>query len=266
MRMLVTLLLVTVGIISFSVIAPPVAGSTTSVLVLCDGKVLDGYTIRPVVLKEGVALDPTVQKVIRNCTFKNAALPAIAIWSAKNVLIEGNTFENIRSHQAGIGVHAINIPCRVPCAIDNVVIRNNTFRSIGADGIQLGEESRTIANVWIEGNQFEGSEDVGENAIDIKGVNGPIYVRDNLMHGFRPCQSPKSNPPGTQDCTGSNGTAMVIHTGTSGAPNNVTVENNDFYDSTRGLEVSTGSSNIIIRGNRIYNNLSLGLLVNQAFS
>ena len=118
------------------------------------------------------------------------------------MLIEGNTFENIRSHQPGVGVHAINVACRVPCAIDNLVIRNNTFRSIGADGIQLGKESRTISNVWIEGNQFEGSEDVGENAIDIKGVNGPIYVKGNSMHGIAPVKSPKSKPPGTQDCSG----------------------------------------------------------------
>ena len=68
----------------------------------------------------------------------NASEPAIVIQSAQNVLIEGNTFENIRSNIAGKGVHAINIPCRVPCSIDTIIIRNNHFSLIGADGIQLG--------------------------------------------------------------------------------------------------------------------------------
>lgn len=243
--------------------------SAAGVLVLCDGQTFDGYTSRPFQLKAKTAvnLDPNVQKVIRNCTFRNSALPAIAIWSAKNVLIEGNTFENIRTHQAGVGVHAISLPCRVPCAIDNVVIRNNTFRWIGADGIQVGEEARFITNVRIEGNHFEGNEDVGENAIDIKGVDGPIYVLKNTIKGFRPCLSPKTNPRGTQDCSGdANGAGLIIHTGSSGAPHNVTVMDNDFYDNRRGLEVSKDAKNITVTTNRISNSLDVGLLVNKAHS
>lgn len=245
------------------------SASAASVLVLCDGQTFDGYTSRPFQLKAKttVNLDPNVQKVIRNCTFRNSAMPAIAIWSAKNVLIEGNTFENIRTHQAGVGVHAISLPCRVPCAIDNVVIRNNTFRWIGADGIQIGEEARFITNVRIEGNRFEGNEDVGENAIDIKGVDGPISVIRNTFEGFRPCLSPKTKPPGTQDCSGdANGAALVIHSSSSGAPHNVTVMDNDFYDNSRGIQVSTGAKNITVAMNRISNSLAVGLLVNKAHS
>ena len=53
MRILVILLLLTLGVGSFSVMTPKAIGATTSVLVLCDGKVMDGYTKDRIVLKEG---------------------------------------------------------------------------------------------------------------------------------------------------------------------------------------------------------------------
>ncbi len=246
--------------------ATPVSGS---VRVLCDGKVYDGYTTRLFQLDSATDKDPTIQKVIRNCVFRNSSQVPIVIKDAKNVLIEGNTFENIRTHIAGDGVHAINITGPAAGSVTNgITIRNNTFKWIGADGIQMGQNTRYIRNVTIQNNEFVGSADVGENAVDIKGVDGPVYIGGNRMHGFRPCESPKSQPSGNQDCSGSNGPALTIHDGglTKTSAYNVTVENNDLYDNTIGMIVSTGTRNIVVRGNRVYNNLTVGIDVHDAYS
>lgn len=240
-----------------------------SVQVLCDSKVYDGYTTVPFQLKSTSHQDPTIQKVIRNCVFRNSNLPAVVIKNARNVLIEGSTFENIRTHTPGVGVHAINIPCDSGCTIDNIIIRNNIIRYIGADGIQLGEATNTISHVYIQNNEFLGSEDVGENAIDVKGVLGPIYIGGNTVHGFRPCQSAKTNPPGTQDCTGSAGEGIVLHDGGSPvrtSPINVMLENNYVYDNINGIVVSTGSQNITVQGNHVENNVAIGILANNIYS
>lgn len=231
-----------------------------SVRILCENKVFDGYKDKLFVLDSAVDRNPAVQKVIRNCTFRNGAQPPIVIRDAQNVLIEGNTFENIRSGASGNGIHAINIPCRGSCRIDNIVIRNNTFVYIGADGIQLGEEGRAISNVTIEGNVFSSGDGVGENAVDVKGVNGPIYVIGNTIQGFRPCESSKRG--GRQDCSGSRGAGMVIHAGDpSGVPINVTVKQNHFLNNTLGLAVTKGAGNIVVRGNEFAGNLEVGLQV-----
>ncbi len=239
-------------------VPPPPTGK---VKILCENKVYDGYTKKLFVLETAEDQDPNIQKVIRNCTFRNGSEPALVVRSARNVLVEGSTFENIRSNQPGVGVHAINIPCRAPCVIDNVIIRNNHFNMIGADGIQLGEEDRNISNVRIENNTFVGREGTGENGVDVKGVNGPISIVGNVIHGFRPCLSPKQG--GTQDCSGSIGAGMVVHDGTpSGRANNVTVEGNEFYDNTDGIHV-TKSDNIVVKNNSFHDNLEYGLLASE---
>lgn len=244
-----------------------------TVKVLCDGKVFDGYSQKVFDLKTAEDQNPNVQKVIRNCVFRNSTQPAIVITNAKNVLIEGNTFENIRTNIPGVGVHAINIPCRSSASCssgnptDNITIRNNVMRYIGADGIQLGEENRYISNVSIQNNEFVGRADVGENSVDVKGVVGPIFITGNKVHGFRPCESPKKG--GNQDCSGSPGEGIVIHDGggaTKTPATNVTVENNDVYDNVYGIVAASGVKNITIRGNSSHNNLKNGILVNSAYS
>ncbi len=243
---------------------PAASPAAPSVRVLCDGKVYDGYASRLFQLDSAEDQDPTIQKVIRNCTFRNSSIPAIVINSAKNVLIEGNTFENIRTNIPGDGVHAINITGpRGDGVVDNVTIRNNTFKWIGADGIQLGQNSRAITNILIQNNEFVAREGVGENAVDVKGAEGPIAIVGNTMHGFRPCLAPKSNPSGTQDCTGSNGPAITIHDGglIGTAASNVTIQDNELYDNTFGLSITAGAKNVTVRGNRIHDNLSAGIVV-----
>ena len=121
-------------------------------MVLCENKVFDGYTNKPFVLKSTQDKDPNIQKVIRNCTFKNSNLPGVVIQDAQNVLIEHSTFENIRTHQPGKGVFGVSLICKKGCKIDNITIRNSSFKWIGADGIQMGVKSNTISNVRVEGS------------------------------------------------------------------------------------------------------------------
>jgi parallel beta-helix repeat protein len=241
---------------------PVTPAPTGKVKILCENKVYDGYTSKLFVLETAEDQNPNIQKVIRNCTFRNGSEPALVLRSARNVLVEGSTFENIRSNQPGVGVHAINIPCRAPCLIDNVVIRNNHFSMIGADGIQLGEEDRNISNVRIENNTFVGREGSGENGVDVKGANGPIFIVGNVIYGFRPCVSPKQG--GIQDCSGSTGAGLVIHEGVpAGRASNVTVEGNEFYDNTDGIRI-TDSDNITVQNNSFHDNLEYGLLASEA--
>jgi parallel beta-helix repeat protein len=225
-----------------------------NLLILCENKVYHGFTKSPFILETAKHKDPNIQKIIRNCTFKNAAVPGIIIDDAQNVLIEGNRFENIRSKVAGQDVHGINVRCQTNCNIVNIKILSNSFTAIGADGIQLGTMGLNIKDVAIENNIFEGSEAIGENGIDIKGVEGPIYVRRNTLRGFRPCQA-------NQDCTGSNGEAMIVHTGrSSGKPKNIIIRNNKFINNNFGLVINNASE-VSVRNNQITNNLQIGLYI-----
>lgn len=231
--------------------------SAAAVRVLCDGETYDGYADPLFKLDGGEAADGLVQKVIRNCTFKNSTVPPIVLRNAANVLIQGNTFTNIRTGIPGKGVHAINAACATRCA--DITVSGNSFSSIGADGIQVGDSGRDVTNLVIENNTFQGASGVGENAIDIKGANGPIVIRGNLIQGFRPCLSPKKG--GTQDCSGSPGEGVVLHAGSAaGAPGNVTVAGNTFNDNVFGLSVSDTLPNVVVRNNQFTNNLQIGLL------
>lgn len=242
----------------------PTGVTTGKEYIYCENKTYTGFSDPVVVIgKQAVDQDPNVVKVIRGCTFKDAASgtnrPAVNLVSGKNILIENSTFENIRSNVPDLGRFAIGMGGDT--AISDIVIRNNSFKYIGADGLQPGTQGPNIRNVLIEGNEFVGRDDVGENGVDIKGVYGPITIKNNSFHGFRPCESSKTKTPGTQDCTGSPGEGIVIHIGSSGyPPENITLENNKIWDNIYGLSVS-GGNNITIRNNNFYSNIKFGLLI-----
>ena len=232
---------------------PPVGG-TSSTLVVCDGKVFDGFSSAPIKLDGGVYADPSVLKIIRGCTFRNGSSAAIALHAAQNVLIENNVFANLRSNVAGIGVIAVRI------AGDrlsrDVTIRGNTFDAIGADGIQMADAGSQVVNILVDGNRFYGSESVGENAIDVKGVLGPVWIRRNTWSGFRPCQT-------GQDCSGSNGPGIVVHEGTpSGRAHGVWIQDNTAIDNVYGINVSHADA-ITISGNTLRDSLLVHIRIND---
>jgi len=236
---------------------PITTGSPGLQLILCQDEIFDGYEIKPFVLAGGAAADPMIQKVIRGCTFKNSTQPAIVIDEAANVLIEDNVFQDLDSGVPGKGVFAIYL--RGDDTIDGVVIRGNTFARIGADGMQLGDTGRHVTNVLIEDNVFTSGPGIGENAIDVKGVDGPVVIRGNTWSGFRPCLSPAKG--GTQGCSGSEGAGVVIHEGEgAGRANDVTVVDNLAFDNTRGLVVNH-ADNVTIEGNTFRDSLELHIFV-----
>ena len=234
------------------------------VKVLCEGKNFSDWgRASPIEVGDSQDdRDPNIQKIIKNCTFVNPPgvavfEPAIVIKQGKNILIEGSRFENIRTLEPGIGIFAIGLPAKGP--ISDVTLLNNIFKYIGADGLQPGTSGPDIRNLRIENNEFIGSEEVGENGVDVKGVFGPIYIVGNRMHGFRPCESPKTNPPGRQDCTGSFGAAITIHQGSNGlTPTDVFISGNELFDNTKGIHVSDGK-NVTVEKNIIHNNLTVGI-------
>lgn len=218
---------------------------------LVENKVFDGNTTTPLVLTAEHS-----GSVIRNSTFRNMKRAAISISGARDVLIENCRFENIRSRTPDKDTHAVE--CQVRC--ENVTIRRNKFVNIGADGVQLGNRGVEIRNIKILDNEFwVTNDDVGENGVDLKTVQGPVLVAGNSFHGFRPCDGK------VQDCTGSPGEAMVVHLGAA----NVVIERNRFFNSVIGLRITRNKKpnlemspiDIVVRNNWFYDNLQTGLEV-----
>ncbi|PLW66548.1 hypothetical protein C0039_20850, partial [Pseudohalioglobus lutimaris] len=179
----------------------------------------------------------------RNNRFQHSSNAGIKIQCAKRIEITGNVFDNLRSRKSGLDLHAITSEI----SAEDILISGNTFRDIGADGIQL---AGAVGKTSITSNIFEvrrpyvyrdekGKVDsrnpqrfgnVGENAIDIKSGPGPILIEKNRMSGFRP-------GVGGQDVSGSNGVAIVLHKRAS----NITVRKNNFADNVDHLRIVTGS-------------------------
>lgn len=237
--------------------------AATNVKVLCDGKTFDGVST-PIVVND---TNGSVLKVIRNCKFintgnKSISSPAIEILAVDNLLIENCTFDNLRTFQPGNDFVAIKFDNSHGAVAKNVVIRGNKFDRIGSDGIQIGANSTKTSNVTIQGNEFIGHDGIGENAIDVKQADGGIVISSNFVHGFRPCNSPKRG--GKQDCSGSPGEGIVLHTASAGnlasSLHGVQVTGNRIFDNTIGLAVS-GAVDITATNNVLSVNLSTNMSI-----
>lgn len=194
---------------------------------------------------------------IRGCEFRYSYHPSVMVGNAKHILIEENYFHHIRSGVTGKDLSAV----KVPYMGDDIVIRHNRFEDIGSDGIHLAnvgwKAGSNVAAITILGNSFwvnrpyEGPfGNVGENAIDVKWVKGPILIADNVIRGFRPTTA-------TQDASGANGTGVVLHN----SAKNVTLERNHFLDNTTHLTISQHIGPAPIRDIVIRNNLFEGARV-----
>lgn len=186
---------------------------------------------------------------ITNCTFINYKNPIISIIGATDVIIDNCRFIDAPGNTIDRDIHAINIGSEG----HDVIIRNCTFRDIGADGFQCGHSGGNITNITIENNLFEVTKPrTGENGVDLKQTIGPIYVRNNVFKGFRPCEKDKQ-----LGCTGSSGEGLVMHLGTK----NVIIEGNRFTDCVDGIEIENAGTteDVIIRNNIFHDNLENGL-------
>ena len=186
---------------------------------------------------------------ITNCTFINYKNPIISIIGATDVIIDNCWFIDAPGNTIDRDIHAINIGSEG----HDIIIRNCTFRDIGADGFQCGHSGGNITNITIENNLFEVTKPrTGENGVDLKQTIGPIYVRNNVFKGFRPCEKDKQ-----LGCTGSSGEGLVMHLGTR----NVIIEGNRFTDCVDGIEIENAGTteDVIIRNNIFHDNFENGL-------
>ncbi|WP_288955687.1 right-handed parallel beta-helix repeat-containing protein [uncultured Polaribacter sp.] len=186
---------------------------------------------------------------ITNCTFINYKKPIISIIGATDVIIDNCKFIDAPGNTIDRDIHAINIGSEG----HDIIVRNCTFRDIGADGFQCGHSGSNITNITIENNLFEVTKPrTGENGVDLKQTIGPIYVRNNVFKGFRPCE--KDTQLG---CTGSSGEGLVMHLGTK----NVIIEGNRFTDCIDGIEIENAGTteDVVIRNNIFHDNLEHGL-------
>jgi hypothetical protein len=124
-------------------------------LIIAEDQVFDGFT-EPLIFPGDRATDtnPNVRKVVRNCVFKNSNQIAILIRDARNILVDGCTFENLRSGISGKDLGAIKVDPNRNTLVDNVSVQNCIFKSIGSDGIAIGARFRYSSNVRIENNEF----------------------------------------------------------------------------------------------------------------
>ncbi|WP_188407861.1 right-handed parallel beta-helix repeat-containing protein [Hyunsoonleella pacifica] len=193
---------------------------------------------------------------ITDCTFINYKDPIITIIGATDVIIDNCRFIDAPGKLLDRDIHAINIGSEG----HDIIIRNCTFRDIGADGFQCGHSGGNITNITIENNLFEVTKPrTGENGVDLKQTTGPIYVRNNVFKGFRPCE--KDTQLG---CTGSSGEGLVMHLGTK----NVIIEGNRFTDCIEGIEIENAGNteNVIIRNNVFHDNVEHGLNARVGFN
>jgi nitrous oxidase accessory protein NosD len=123
----------------------------------------------------------------------------------------------------------------------DITVRNNDIHDNSGDSVQcLGPEGFSSLppadGLVVENNHFYANR---ENAVDIKTCYR-VSIRNNRMHQFRPTSTAK-------------GDVVVVHY----SARDVTVEDNEIYDSGKGISVGGNRegpmpSGIVIRRNRVH--------------
>jgi nitrous oxidase accessory protein NosD len=129
----------------------------------------------------------------------------------------------------------------------NITVRNNDIHDNSGDSVQcLGPEGfsslKPADGLLVENNHFYSNR---ENAVDIKTCYN-ITIRNNKMHGFKPSSTAK-------------GDAVVVHY----SARNVTIEDNEIYDSGKGISVGGNHegpvpSGVVVRRNRVHDITTAG--------
>ncbi|HEX8433872.1 right-handed parallel beta-helix repeat-containing protein [Archangium sp.] len=129
----------------------------------------------------------------------------------------------------------------------NITVRNNDIHDNSGDSVQcLGPEGFSSLppadGLLVENNHFYSNR---ENAVDIKTCHN-VTIRNNKMHGFKPSSTAK-------------GDAVVVHY----SARNVTIEDNEVYDSGKGISVGGNHEGpvpggVVVRRNRIHDITTTG--------
>ncbi len=157
--------------------------------------------------------------------------------NATGAIIENNHIHSFVKKTGDQDSHGVVVQ---PTSRD-ITVRNNDIHDNSGDSVQcLGPEGFSTLppakGLVVENNHFYSNR---ENAIDIKTCHD-VVIRSNRMHRFKPSATAK-------------GDALVVHY----SARNVLIENNDVYDSGKGISVGGNRSGpmptgIVIRRNRVY--------------
>ncbi len=194
----------------------------------------------------GTTSNRSTNILIENVQFWDDSKQGIALDNCDIVDILHCRFTNLRKRSAGSDLVAI---AGTDAYGDNIQIGWCLFEDIGSDGIQFDEVSGSGTYTTIDihhcsfivnrssagayGSSIRPwqtfSTNVGENAIDIKVITGPVTIEDCYMFGFEPTVA-------GQDASGANGAAIVIQNQSSGLPD-VIINRNRFHRCGRGITV-----------------------------
>jgi Right handed beta helix region/Protein of unknown function (DUF1565) len=214
----------------------------------------DGYGARPIQIggspSAGLGPDNDFADhiIVQDCTFQHGT-QEVWVCHTTDTLIQRCTFRDICKRAAGADCSALGI-----YGGGGIVVSDCVFEDIGSDGVHIGPWFHQIDAVTVRGCTFRvnrpyGSQtwqnfssNVGENAIDIKGLwsspsdpdlVGPVLITGCTISGFLAAVS-------GQDCSnsaGDLGAGIVIHM--DAKP--VTIEKTEIFDCDIGVLGSNGS-------------------------
>jgi nitrous oxidase accessory protein NosD len=157
--------------------------------------------------------------------------------NATGALIENNHIHSFVKKSGNQDSHGVVVQ---PTSRD-IIVRNNDIHDNSGDSVQcLGPEGFSslppAKGLVVENNHFYANR---ENGIDIKTCHD-VVIRSNRIHRFKPSATAK-------------GDAVVVHY----SARNVLIENNDVYDSGKGISVGGNRegpmpTGIVIRRNRVH--------------
>ncbi len=163
--------------------------------------------------------------------------------NATGATIENNHIHDFVKNSGNKDSHGVVVQ---PTSRD-ITVRNNDIHDNSGDSVQcLGPEGFSklppADGLVVENNHFYANR---ENAVDIKTCHR-VVIRNNRMHQFRPSSTAK-------------GDVVVVHY----SARDVTVEDNEIYDSAKGISVGGNRegpmpSGIIIRRNRVHDITDVG--------
>lgn len=170
-----------------------------------------------------------------NCTFRHNRSTAMAARNTDGLIVQGCTFYGNRTEITGDGCFDIYSATRMT----DFDIGWCRFFDHSADGIQWQASGNVDGDVhdcvfgilrpYGSRSWHTFSTNVGENGLDWKTTTGPVRVRRCFFFGYY-------DSVASQDASGSNGSAFVIHVGS----NNVDVQDCRVMDCCQGFSLSQG--------------------------
>ncbi|QRK07596.1 right-handed parallel beta-helix repeat-containing protein [Archangium violaceum] len=219
----------------------PGSGSGALIQVRKPHWIVDGFEVD---VQKQPAYAVTFQGNVQGSTLANSELhhgtlgAAITTYdNATGAVIENNHIHGFVKSSGNQDSHGVVVQ---PTSHD-ITVRNNDIHDNSGDSVQcLGPEGFSSLppadGLLVENNHFYANR---ENAVDIKTCHN-VTIRNNKMHGFKPSSTAK-------------GDAVVVHY----SARDVTIEDNEIYDSGKGISVGGNHEGpvpggVVVRRNRVH--------------